>query len=204
MVTDNQMNPNPETIAVEMTEIEANTPTVPETPKLPSRNPDDWLTEHFSKKEMTRSDTAARHGVANIPNKQEWKNILFSANQMEKIRAYACSKTGRDVGVIVTSCFRSEEVNRLVGGASKSAHRFGLAVDFDLVGFTSKQTADLVKEMSDKGLIKYDQLILEFPKNGAGAWVHIGFKQNERDYRHQELTANKVRGRTVYSEGLIA
>lgn len=163
-----------------------------------------YVTEHFSWNEMTRSTTAARHGIDNTPNETERLNILRVAQELEKIRAYASEKRGKDTAIIVSSCFRNEQVNNLVGGSKTSAHRFGLAVDFDIQGYTSVQTAELVKEMADKGLIQYDQLILEFPKNGSGAWVHIGFKANPEHNRHQELTANKVNGKTVYSRGLLA
>lgn len=166
--------------------------------RLPEKNPDDWVTPNFSKREMTRSDTAIRLGIANTPNAQEWAYIKYSAEWLEKIRAYA----GRPI--IVSSCFRCVAVNRRVGGSSTSAHCFGLAVDFDIVGYTSAQTAHLLKEMRQKGLLDYDQNILEFPKFGDGAWVHIGFKPNGRGNRRQELTANRVNGKTRYSAGLQA
>lgn len=160
-----------------------------------------YVTEHFSWNEMTRSAIAARHGIANTPNDTERKNIRMVAQQMEKIRAYASEKRGKDTAIIITSCFRNERVNKLVGGSPTSAHRFGLAVDFVIQGMTSAQAAALVKEMADKGLIIYDQLILEFPKS-SGSWVHIGWRDNGAQ-RGQELTANKVNGKTVYSQGLV-
>lgn len=168
-------------------------------PKQPERNPDDWLTPNFSKREMTRSDTAIRLGIRNVPNAQEWAYIKYTAEWLEKIRAYVGGRA-----IVVSSCFRCAEVNRRVGGSSSSAHCFGLAVDFDIVGYTSAQTANVLKEMKMKGLLNYDQNILEFPKLGAGAWVHLGFKPNGRGNRNQELTANKVRGKTTYQPGLLA
>lgn len=161
-----------------------------------------YVTEHFSWNEMTRSATAARHGIANTPNETERANIVKTAQEMEKVRAYACEKRGKDTAIIVTSCFRNERVNRLVGGSPTSAHRLGLAVDFGIQGMTSREAAALVKEMADKGLIDFDQLILEFPKS-SGSWVHIGFKANTAHNRRQILTANKVNGKTVYEQGLV-
>lgn len=58
--------------------------------------------------------------------------------------------------------------------------------------------------MRQKGLLDYDQNILEFPKLGDGAWVHIGFKPNGKGNRRQELTASRVNGKTRYSAGLLA
>lgn len=184
--------------------VEVTVPTAEPIIEPPTRNPADWVTEHFSWREMTRSDTAVRLGLSNKPNAAERENIIYTAKQLEKIRAYASEKNGKDTGIIVTSCFRSQIVNARVGGSSSSAHRYGLAVDFDIVGYTSAQTANLLKEMRQKGLLSYDQNILEYPKLGAGAWVHVGFKHGGRGHRLQDLTANKVRGRTVYSAGLLA
>lgn len=178
--------------------------TVEITPTQPEKNPADWITEHFSWREMTRSDTAIRLKIKNIPNEAERANIKYCAEKLEEVRAYVSNKNGKDTGIVVTSCFRCELLNQKVGGAPSSAHRFGLAVDFDIIGYTSAQTAKLLKEMKDKGVLSYDQNILEFPKLGDGAWVHLGFKANPRHNRHQELTANKINGKTNYSAGLLA
>ena len=153
------------------------------------------ITEHFSLRELTRSATAARHGVPNTPSDAEMDNIKFTAQKLEQIRAYV----GRPL--IVTSCFRSERVNKLVGGSPTSAHRFGLAADCDAMGMTSLAFAKLLIKMRDEGKIAFDQLILEFPERGDGAWVHIGFKRNAPQ-RNQILTATKRGGKTVYLPGL--
>ncbi|STZ77336.1 D-Ala-D-Ala carboxypeptidase family metallohydrolase [Bergeriella denitrificans] len=153
------------------------------------------ITEHFSLAELTRSDTAKRRGLNNTPNANELANIKKTAAELEKIRAYV------EAPIVVSSCFRSAAVNRAVGGSSTSAHRYGSAADIDAVGYTSPELARKILEMRDKGLIKFDQLILEFPERGAGAWVHIGFRWNS-GMRNQVLTAKTVKGRTVYVAGL--
>ena len=153
------------------------------------------ITEHFSLKELTRSETARRLGLQNVPSDAEMANIQYTAEQLEKIRAYG----GR--GIVVTSCFRSERVNKAVGGSPTSAHRFGLAADCDAIGLTSLAFAKEIIKMRDEGEIKFDQLILEFPERGDGAWVHIGFRRNN-PMRNQIMTATKKNGKTVYLPGL--
>ena len=153
------------------------------------------ITEHFSFKELTRSETARRLGLQNVPSAAEMANIQYTAEQLEKIRAYV----GR--GIVVTSCFRSERVNKAVGGSPTSAHRFGLAADCDAIGLTSLAFAKEIIKMRDEGEIKFDQLILEFPERGDGAWVHIGFRRNN-PMRNQIMTATKKNGKTVYLPGL--
>lgn len=166
--------------------------------------PPTQITPHFSYRELTRSETARRHGIDNTPSPSELDNIKYTAEQLEKIRAYLNAKYQRPIAIIVTSCFRNERVNRLVGGSKTSAHRFGLAADCDATGFTSANFAKEIIEMKNKGLIDYDQLILEFPERGDGAWVHIGFKPNGKEQREQILTAVKKNGKTAYLQGLQA
>ena len=153
------------------------------------------ITEHFSLKELTRSETGRRLGLQNVPSAAEMLNIQYTAEQLEKIRAYV----GR--GIVVTSCFRSERVNKAVGGSPTSAHRFGLAADCDAIGLTSLAFAKEIIKMRDEGKITFDQLILEFPERGDGAWVHVGFRRNS-PMRNQIMTATKKGGKTVYLLGL--
>lgn len=153
------------------------------------------ITEHFSLKELTRSETARRLGLQNVPSAAEMANIQYTAEKLEEIRAYV----GR--GIVVTSCFRSERVNKAVGGSPTSAHRFGLAADCDAIGLTSLAFAKEIIKMRDEGKIKFDQLILEFPERGDGAWVHVGFRRNS-PMRNQIMTATKKGGKTVYLPGL--
>lgn len=160
------------------------------------------ITANFSYREMTRSETAVRHGIDNTPNKSEFANINYTAQQLEKLRAYLNEKYQKPIAIIVTSCFRNDRVNKLVGGSHTSAHRYGLAADCDATGFTSRAFAKEILEMRDKGLIAFDQLILEFPERDNGAWVHIGFKTDGKNQRNQVLTATRRGGRTVYLQGL--
>ena len=155
------------------------------------------ITEHFSLKELTRSETARRLGIPNNPTDAEMDNIRYTAERLEEIRAYV----GR--GIIVTSCFRSERTNKAVGGSPTSAHRFGLAADCDAIGLTSLAFAKEIIKMRDEGKITFDQLILEFPERGDGAWVHVGFRRNGQ-MRNQVLTATRKGGKTVYLQGLQA
>ncbi|MDO5058767.1 MAG: D-Ala-D-Ala carboxypeptidase family metallohydrolase [Neisseria sp.] len=153
------------------------------------------ITDHFSLRELTRSETARRRGVANIPTAAEMENIRYTAERLEAVRAYV----GRPI--IVTSCYRSEQVNRLVGGSKTSAHRYGLAADCDAAGLTSAEFAAVLIKMRNEGRLDFDQLILEFPERGDGAWVHIGFTRSRKP-RGQILTATKRGGKTVYLPGL--
>lgn len=153
------------------------------------------ITQNFSLKELTRSEMARRVGIDNTPSEAELENIKYTAEQLEKVREYV----GR--AIIVTSCFRNERVNKLVGGVPTSAHRFGLAADCDAVGLTSLAFGNLILNMRDEGKIKFDQLILEYPERGEGAWIHLGFRRNA-PMRNQVFTLTRVKGKLVRIDGL--
>lgn len=155
------------------------------------------LSKHFTLKEMIASATAASKGVANIPNNEEIENIKKTCAQMEVVRQLLGSNA-----VQVLSCFRSEVVNKLVGGSKTSAHRYGLAVDFRCPSFgNTRQIAEALVKAQKQGLIQFDQLILEFPENGMASWVHVGWSKGKP--RGQILTAKKQGGKTVYLQGLV-
>ncbi len=150
---------------------------------------DRHVTEHFTLREMLRSEAATRHGLSNLPESQEiLDNIERVAEALEKIRAHY----GRPV--VVTSCYRSIVVNSAVGGARTSAHLKGLAADHTVPGIP---LPDLCREIPQI-VPDFDQIIYEF---GPSGWCHLGLSVGEP--RRQLLTAVKRGGRTVYKIGIV-
>lgn len=82
------------------------------------------LTEHFTLEEMVRSRMAGKHGIDNTPGAHEIANLRILC---QKILEPARLEIG--MPITVTSGFRSERVNRLVGGAKGSFHLVGKAAD---------------------------------------------------------------------------
>lgn len=139
------------------------------------------LSKHFTLQEAVRSATAEKNNVSNDPSVEQLENIKYTASKMEKVR-----KVLNNSPIIVTSWFRGEKVNSLVGGSKTSSHMSGLAVDFTAPKFGNieKVAKALMKE---KETIGYDQLILE------PGWIHIGFAAEGAKSRQQELTYNGKR-----------
>ena len=82
------------------------------------------LTEHFTLEEMVRSRMAEKHGIDNTPGPNEIANLrLLCEKILEPVRL--------EIGmpITVTSGFRSERVNKIVGGAKGSFHLVGKAAD---------------------------------------------------------------------------
>lgn len=124
------------------------------------------MSEHFSLKELTRSDYAARNGLSNVPMPRIVENIeqvlMPGLEQVRKLLGHPMH---------ITSGYRSQAVNTAVGGSPTSQHRFGLAADFHCDGFGS--SAEIVAAIAASD-IPFDQLIDEF-----GQWVHISFVRRE-------------------------
>lgn len=146
------------------------------------------LTEHFTTDEFEKSSTATRLGIDNTVPGQLLTNAKLMAEALEKIRAHY----GKPV--VVTSCYRSPELNRAVGGSASSSHCHALAADFTVAGENNAEVCLRIPEI----LGEFDQVINEFP--GRGGWVHLGIGGD----RKQLLTAAKRGGKTVYTPGINA
>lgn len=126
------------------------------------------LSAHFTLEELTHSDTAAAHGIANTPTPEHLANAKnWTAPGMELLRHLL-----GDTAINVHVAYRNPEVNVLVGGTATSAHPEFFAVDFDRPGETPRTTATRIAGFMKQGLIHIDQLILE---RAPGRVVHVSF-----------------------------
>lgn len=124
----------------------------------------------FTIEELCNSETAKKKGIKNIPNKEQKNNlILLVDNILDPLReAY-----GKPI--IVTSGFRSSELNSAIGGAKSSQHMLGQAADIRTVEDTkeeNKKLFNLIKELD----LPFDQLIDEYNFN----WVHVSYSNRNR------------------------
>lgn len=152
------------------------------------------LTNNFSLKELTVSDTATRLGLDNTPNEAVTANLKTLAEQiLQPVREHY----GKSVKV--NSGYRAPEVNAAVGGSKTSDHCKGQAADIEITGVAN---GDLAKYIAEN--FKFTQVILEFYTQGVpdSGWVHVSYDSN--DLKCQTLTAVKQNGKTVYLPGLQA
>ena len=123
------------------------------------------LTPHFTLAEFVRSGVAIRHNIANTPTPNAINNLrLLCENVLEPLR--------RRFGVIrITSGYRCEELNNMVGGKPNSQHLLGQAADIHL---SNKEVAmkmfNFVAERLD-----YDQLLFEHRKSDGANWLHVSY-----------------------------
>ena len=125
------------------------------------------ISEHISKKEATFSATATRKGIDNIPGEYELQNMeLIAEKVFEPLRKAVNGP------IKINSFFRSEELNKAIGGSSRSQHCQGRAIDLDDVyGYMSnKDMYNYIKNNLD-----FDQMIWEFGTEDNPDWVHVSY-----------------------------
>lgn len=112
--------------------------------------------KYFTIEELTRSATADRYGIDNIPTPEIKRNIeRLIAELLDPAR----EKLGKPI--YVNSGYRCRELNRKVGGVPNSFHLQGRAADLDTRGDNLR----LFKILSK---LPHVELIWE---NG-GQWIH--------------------------------
>ena len=127
------------------------------------------LSKHFKLSEFTKSQIAARNGLKNLPGSGEVKNLENVCYEiLEPVRAKF------EKPVLITSGFRSLEVNRKLGSSDSSQHCKGQAVDFEIVGVANIKVAYWLQANVD-----FDQLILEYyrPDDDQHGWIHVSYNE---------------------------
>lgn len=149
------------------------------------------LSEHLSLAEVTRSETAKRRGVSNMPTEEHIKNFKLLA---EKIFEPIRNHFGKPI--FISSGYRSAALNKAIGGAASSQHCSGEAIDIDMDGHnngvTNKMVFDFIKDN-----LEFDQLIWEFGNDAAPDWVHVSYESTGKQ-RKQILKAVRKGGATSY------
>ena len=147
------------------------------------------LSEHLNLSEVTRSESAKRNGISNMPTAEHIENFKVLAEKVfQPIREhFRCP-------IIISSGYRSKELNAVIkGSSSTSDHCFGRAIDIDMDGtsISNNEVFDFIRKN-----LKFKQLIAEFPVNGKLSWVHVSYDAN--NLKNEILVAKKVNGKTVY------
>ena len=147
------------------------------------------ISKHISYKEGVYSVTAIRKGIDNQPNEEQLSNMKLVA---EKI--FEPVRTHFKVPIKVNSFFRSPDLNKAIGGSTKSQHCKGQAIDIDDT-YGKIKNSDIywwIKENLD-----FDQMIWEFGNNDNPDWVHVSYVSPDKN-RNRCLKAYRDDGKTKY------
>jgi hypothetical protein len=148
------------------------------------------ISKHISGREAIESYTAKRKDIENIPSEYELVNMVAVAeNVFEPLRKWVGGP------IKINSFFRSAELNKAIGGSSKSQHCQGRAIDLDDV-YGHKTNAEMFNYI--KNNLDFDQLIWEFGNDENPNWVHVSYVSEDGN-RRRCLKAEKVNGKTTYS-----
>ena len=162
------------------------------------------LSEHFTLGELTKTSYHTLDG--NIPSRVAIENLKRLCVWLELLRDQYNERYGdsrNDIPIIINSGYRSEEVNRMCGGAKGSNHLTGCAVDIKCYGpeqmirmagilldiadgtnrdLTSSRVCSRSAESKQASLCArstadFDELIQE--KRGNTYWIHFAVRPKD-------------------------
>ena len=144
------------------------------------------LTEHFTLEELTYSNIARQKGLKNEPNESQIENLkLLCEYILEPIR----EKIG--CPLFISSGYRSEKINTLVGGSKTSQHLLGSATDIQIFDkkLNNKDLFDIIVSMVKNNEIQVGQVIWEFGETEPN-WVHVSLPTSR--HRNEIMRASQV------------
>jgi len=143
--------------------------------------------------EATKSYTALRLGIPNIPNQEQFDNIHYLLNTFfDPMREHIGGP------VFLHKVFVVPAVNANIKGASAtSAHMRGEAFDADADQYgigTNKQIFDFFKNSK----LPFDQIIWELGDENEPDWVHVAGKRDLKLNRRRVTRCIRVGNELKY------
>ena len=131
------------------------------------------LSEHFTLAELTKTSVK----IENVPNEAQVENLKRICGWLEELRRRWNNIYGDgDDPIVINSGYRSEAVNKAVGGVSGSNHLTGCAADIRVAGIEQLvRYATILLDISDLNNEDFDELLLERSPRG-GYWLHFAVR----------------------------
>jgi hypothetical protein len=153
------------------------------------------LSPHFTLGEMCK--TSAKTADGNIPSHVHIENLKRLCGWLEMLRSEWNKRYGEgDDPIVINSGYRSEAVNKAVGGAKGSNHLTGCAADIRVAGMEQAlRYAFILLDISDErqrvgdgtsGMSRedFDELLLERSPKG-GYWLHFAVRPPSQENRRK-------------------
>lgn len=152
------------------------------------------LTKNFSLSELTYTnpDIQKRFGIVNEPTEQVIENLkTLSETILQPIRDHF------KIPIIITSGYRNEAYNKIIGGVHGSDHTKGLAADID-VNERNKEVFEFILKNLEFGTLIWE-FGTPFPR-GNPDWIHVAIDKNRIALGRKKKVLNAVRkkGKTEY------
>jgi len=137
-------------------------------------NKKEKLTEHFTLGEMTKTSYKTKDG--NIPSHVAIENLKRVCRWLEMLREVWNERYGEgNDPIIISSGYRSWEVNKRAGGVATSNHLVGCAADIKCAGKEQAlRYAVILLDIADEAKEDFDELIIEV--RSSRIWVHFAVR----------------------------
>lgn len=129
--------------------------------------------EFFSLAELIKSSTATKHHIDNTPPADVIKNLQYGVDMVLDPLRRTYGKP-----IIITSGYRCQKLNTLVGGVSNSWHTQGNAADIHVASLT-----EATKLFSNLQKIPSVDTVL-FEHSTSGQWLHVQWNMAQTPRHH--------------------
>ena len=117
------------------------------------------ISKNFTLEELTHTNT----GYFTAPNEAQTINLrIITAAILQPLRSYLNEK------VVITSGFRSAQVNIEVNGSNSSFHLHGMAADFKVKSF--QKAVDFIQNY-----LEFSELGIYQTKKGVIRFLHVAY-----------------------------
>ena len=131
------------------------------------------LSKNFTYEELCHSSVAERKGLRNRPKTKEEESVVIENLKALCMEVLQPLRDYLGKPVVISSGYRSEEVNKAVGGVKRSQHLMGEAADIHVEN--TKQLIVIMHFIMDN--CDFDQLIWEKNSKTGTQWVHVSYKR---------------------------
>ena len=153
------------------------------------------LSEHFTLAEMCKTSAKTADGrsaqgdallAKNIPSHVHIENLKRLCGWLEMLRDEWNRRYGEgDDPIVINSGYRSEAVNKAVGGVKRSNHLTGCAADIRVAGMEQAlRYAVILLDISDESQEDFDELLLERSPKGS-YWLHFAVRPPSQENRRK-------------------
>ena len=132
------------------------------------------LSPHFTLGELCKTSAKTQDG--NIPSHVHIENLKRLCGWLEMLRSEWNKRYGEgNDPIIINSGYRSEAVNKAVGGVAGSNHLTGCAVDIHVLGKEQAiRYACILLDIADESQEDFDELLIEQSKTSL--WIHFAVR----------------------------